>query len=368
MTYKHITSCIPLGQQKSKVQVMVEHGVPLGIAVAIIGAAASGGIGAAAGFGSTIGLAFILGFCDWWFHYRLICIKDDQCAVGTAGHTAVSTGLGDPDLDFTINLILAPVNRESMLNAADQISLLGPQQKRYFEPQVDASGQSYPPLGGIDENTTGGEGEAGTSGLHCEIEGNGMETVCTAATVAAVVGAIAGTALGIAAGAAIAAGCAATGPFALLCLLLALLVALIVAALTSAAATGIGWAIGVAIGGDEGSPADVAAEPGSGTVEVGDHVAILGDWIFDNAHDGWHELHPVKSLIRIPCPTGTKVPGVDVEEPHSQRSEDAIEKNCLALIANNAGETCRLLAQGRDPNVKQEQTNNDRPATHPRLG
>jgi hypothetical protein len=368
MAYRHITRCIPLGQQKSKAERMVAHGVPAGIVGAIVGAIGWGGIGAAAGFGSTIALAAILGFCDWWFHYRLICIQDDQCAVGTVGHTAVSTGIDDPDLDFTINLVLAPVNRSSLLNAADQISLLAPQQRRYFQPQLGPGGESYPPLNGINTNTTGGESEPGTSALHCEIEGNGMETVCTVATVAAVVGAVAGTAAGAGAGLAVAAGCAATGIFAIACLLLALIVAAVVAALTSGAVTGLGWLLGVAAGGDKGSPADVAAEPGSGTVEVGDHVAILGDWIFDNAHDGWHELHPVKSLIRLPCPSGTKVPGVDPEEPSSERSKDAIEKNCLALIAANARETCRLLSQPRDPTVQQDQADNSRPVTHPRLG
>ena len=363
MAYRHITSCIPLGQQKSKTEVMVEHGVPLGIAGALIGAAFGGIVGAAAGFGGTIAGAIIMGFCDWWFHYRLICIKDDQCAVGTVGHTAVSTGVTDPDLDFTINLILAPVNRNSGLNAAQQIPLLGAQQRRSYESQ-----SGYPPLGGVNENTSGGEGEGGATALHCEIEGNGMETVCTAATIAAVVGAVAGGIAGAAAGAAILAGCAATGPFFFLCLLVALIVAAIVAAVVSGVVTGLGWLIGVALGGDKGSPSDVAAEPGSGTVEAGDHVAILGDWIFDNAHDGWHELHPVKKLLKLPCPTGTKVPGVDVEEPDSERSREAIEKNCLGILAANAGEICRLLSQPRDPAVGTNQQNNDQPATHGRLG
>ena len=46
MAYRHITSCIPLGQQKSKTEVMVEHGVPLGIAGALVGAAFGGIVGA----------------------------------------------------------------------------------------------------------------------------------------------------------------------------------------------------------------------------------------------------------------------------------------------------------------------------------
>lgn len=328
---------------------MVAFGVPAGIVGAILGAIAGGGLGAAAGFGGTLALSAVHGFCDWWFHYRLICLKDDQCAVGTVGRSAVSTGIDDPDLDFTINLVLAPVHKDSHLTAAQQIPVLKANGlDRYFVPQP-----GYPPLGGVDELTTEEEGskDPRTTALHCEIEGNGMETVCTVATVAAVVGAAGGTASGVAAGAAAAAGCLTFGIFAPLCWLAAALIAAATAAATSAVITGLGWLIGVGLGGDKGSPADVAAEPGSGTIEVGDHVAIAGDWIFDNAHDGWHELHPVKSLLRIPCPQGTSVPGVDVEEPHSERSKEAIEKNCLRLLGENARRICELLAQARLPDV-----------------
>ncbi|MGB7815432.1 MAG: hypothetical protein WBL28_03690 [Methylotenera sp.] len=355
MAYRHITSCIPLGQQKSKVEVMIMYGVPAGMIGAIAGFFTLGGIiGALGGFGGTIPLAAVMGFCDWWFHYRLICIKDDQCAVGTVGLTAVSSGLTDPDLDFTINLVLAPVNKNSLLIASEQIPLLK-SQHRYLELQPGG----YPPLGGVDEINTVPEGsaifahgvDAGTTALHCEIEGNGMQTVCTAATVAGVVGAVGGAAVGASAGAASLAGCLAFGWFALLCLLIAVAVALLTSAATSAVITGLGWALGVVLGGDKGDPADVAAEPGSGTIEVGDHIAIIGDWIFDNAHTGWHELHPVKKLIRLRCPEGTKVTGVDPEEPHSERSKEAIEKNCLELLGKNVEKICELLAQGRDPNV-----------------
>jgi hypothetical protein len=111
--------------------------------------------------------------------------------------------------------------------------------------------------------------------------------------------------------------------------------------------------VGVSLGGDKCSPADVAAEPGSGTIEVGDHVAIVGDWIFDNAHDGWHELHPVKKVLRIPCPTNA--PGVDPEEPHSERSRAAIEAYCLKYLADNAATICRLLHDGRVPETVDKQ-------------
>ena len=349
MAYRHITSCIPLGQQQSKLQRMVAYGIPAGIVGAVAGAIASGGLGAVAGFGGTIALAAVLGFCDWWFHYRLICLKDDQCAVGTVGRTAISSGITDPDLDFTINLVLAPVDKDSHFAAAAQIPLLKVNgQDRYFTPQA-----GYPPLDGVDEITTEEEGsqDPRTTALHCEIEGNGMQTVCTVATVAGVVGAAAGAASGVAAGAAAAAGCLAFGIFAPLCWLAAALIALATAAATGAIITGAGWVIGVGLGGDQGSPADVAAEPGSGTIEVGDHIAIIGDWIFDNAHEGWFELHPVKKLMKLQCPQDTSVPGVDVEEPHSERSREAIERNCLRLLGDNARRICELLAQGSQPDV-----------------
>jgi hypothetical protein len=346
MAFTHITSCIPHGQQKSKQQLMLEHGVSAAIAGAVIAFLVSKGsiLAAAAGFGGTIPLAIITGFCDWWFHYRLVCIKDDQCAVGTVGRTNISKGVGDPDLDFTINLVLAPVLKDSLLNAAQQLPLLSPQDRPYFE-------FAYPdlPLNGIDEISTAeeGSGDAGTTALHCEIEGTGMKTVCAAATTAAVAGAIGGAA----AGAAAVAGCLATGIFFVFCLI----AAAAVAALASGAATGVGWAIGVAIGGQEGSPADVAADPQSGTVEVGDHVAIVGDWIYDNAHAGWNELHPVKKLLKLQCPNRMSVSGVDPEYPNSPASLAVIEKDCVTHLAAQRNDICFMLSQPRDPNVQRSQ-------------
>lgn len=367
MAYRHITSCIPVGQQQSKVERMIAFGLPVGAVAAVLGAIISGGIGAAAGFSSTVGLSFILGFCDWWFHYRLICIEDDQCAVGTVGRTAVSTAIDDPDRDFTINLVLAPIDKDSHLNAQAQLSKLAVNNHvRYFTHLA-----GYPDLKGVDDITTEKEGStaARTTALHCEIEGNGMVTMCAVTTAAAVVGTVTGTAAGVAAGSAIAAGCAATGPLAILCLLLAVIVALIVAAATSAAATGAGWLVGWLLGGDNGSPADVAAEPGSGTIERGDHIAIVGDWIFDNAHDGWHELHPVKKVLRIPCPDRRSVPGVDPEAPDSEWSRAAIEAACLSYLSSNAARICRMLKEGSDPAVIVDQHKpENNPEYHPHLG
>jgi hypothetical protein len=357
MAYRHITSCVAFGQQKSKWQVILSYGVPAAVIAGVLGAIFGGGVGAVIAIGAVWSLPAVLGFCDWWHHYRLICIEDDQCAVGTVGRTAVSHGITDPDLDFTINLVLAPVLTSSRLKAGDQLKLLSANQKRYLTRHF-LTDVGWDP----DYISTAEEGESGgTTALHCEIEGNGMTTVCAAATTAAV----AGTAAGVAAGAAAAAACAATGLFALLCLLGALLAA----ALASGAVAGAGWVAGVALGGDEGSPADVAADPASGTVEVGDHVAIIGDWIFDNAHTGWHELHPVKKLLKLPCKKGTEVAGVDPEYPDSERSRAIVDEACARHLADRAGDICYMLQQPGDPDVKTAQ---DEPKNkwevHPALG
>jgi hypothetical protein len=196
-----------------------------------------------------------------------------------------------------------------------------------------------------------------TTALHCEIEGDGMKAACAAATVGAVVG----TAGGVAVGASTVAGCLASGVFFLLCLL----GAAIVAAATAAVATGVGYLVGtLVIGGSKGSPADVGE---SGTIEAGDHVAIIGDWIYDSAHDGWHELHPVKALLKLRCPTD--VPGIDPEYPDSPESKLAKEKFCLAYLVSQLETICHLMTQRNDPAVTGAQDDpRNQWLTHPRLG
>jgi hypothetical protein len=210
---------------------------------------------------------------------------------------------------------------------------------------------AYPdlPLNGVDKISTLEENNPNpaTTALHCEIEGTGMKTVCTVATVGGVVGAIGGSVIGAAA----VAGCAATGFFFFVCLL----VAAIVAAVVAAVATGAGWVAGVLIGGEEGSPADVAAEPKSGTIEVGNYIAIIGDWVYDNAHEGWNELHPVKKVLKLECVLDEKVPGFDPEHPNSPSSREAYEKFCVNHWAKRRDDICLQLGRRRDPAVQHAQ-------------
>jgi|GEM_PF-6189492 len=184
-----------------------------------------------------------------------------------------------------------------------------------------------------------------------------MKAACAMATV----GAVAGVAAGAAAGAGVVAGCLATGLFFLWCLLIAAVVAFVAAAV----ATGVGYFVGVwFFGGSKGSPADVGE---SGTVEAGNHVAIIGDWIYDSAHEGWHELHPVKALLKLPCPRDAS--GADPEYPDSPASKLAREKFCMEYLVSHLAMICRLVSQRNDPTVTGAQGHpQNQWLTHPRLG
>jgi hypothetical protein len=365
MAYTHVTQCVQLNGHKTFGEVLIAHGVPVAAIAAILGALAGGGVGAAIALGAVSPVVFITGYCDWWFHYRLICILDDQCAVGTVGRTAQSTGLDDPDLDYTINLVLAPVGRLSNLEAAKQLPLLtDPMQRRYYEPQKDAGGNPYPPLDGVNENSTE-ETAGGTTALHCEIEGDGMKYACAGATV----GAILGTGAGIGAGVVAAASCLAFGPFAIVCLLLAALAAVLAAAIL----TGLGWALGVGLGaiaGHKGAPEDVLIDQGWGTIHVGDHIAVVGDWVFDSAHDGWHELHPVKKILKMQCPYPTTTtlgpaPGI----PGHPVSDEEHDKECAAWLGDLRKLLCARIGDADRPEVRDAQTKpQSKWLAHPRLG
>jgi hypothetical protein len=355
---------VQLSAHKTLGEVLVAHAVPVGAIAAILGALVGGGVGAAIAVGAVSPIVFITGYCDWWFHYRLICIQDDQCAVGTIGRTAQSTGLDDPDLDYTINLVLAPVGRLSNLNAAKQLPLLtDPMQSRYYEAQKDGAGNPYPPLDGVNVNSTEESGD-GTTALHCEIEGDGMQYACTAATV----GAVLGTAAGIGAGVVVAGACAAFGPFAPLCLLIAALAALVPAALL----TGIGWAVGVGLGaiaGHKGAPEDVLIDQGWGTLHVGDHIAVVGDWIFDSAHEGWHELHPVKKILKVQCPVPDTTLGPAPGIPGHPLSEEERDKECAVWLGDIHKLLCRRIGDPDRPEVRDGQVQpKNQWVAHPRLG
>lgn len=50
---------------------------------------------------------------------------------------------------------------------------------------------------------------------------------------------------------------------------------------------------------DDGSAADPRVGADQGELEAGDFIVATGRWTFDASHQGWNEMHPVKTLQRI---------------------------------------------------------------------
>ena len=359
MAYTHLTTCVPVDHRKSLAQALVEGGLTWAAVGALLGSL-GGGWGALLGAFAALPYGIVTAFCDWFFHFRLICIQDNQCAVGTIGRIEISRDFLDPDGDFNINLVLAPVAITSLLNASAQLALpLPPTHARYLTKFFDGSSSGQPDLpwrpdikSTLSEDDVNA-GEKGTTALHCEIEGTRMMTICTATKVATFLGSVVGFLLG----AAVLAACAASGVFFLLCLLLAIVVALLVTGVIGLAGYGIGYAAG-----SEGSPEDVATDPDSGTVEVGDCIAMIGDWIYDSGHDGWHELHPVKGLLRLQRK--------DEQSKHAHKKDDQSKTDpCLTMTEARIKKICSMVRSREDPVTKQAQgLAANQWLTHPRVG
>jgi hypothetical protein len=56
-------------------------------------------------------LVAIVGYCNWWLYYRLICLGGNQCYIGLALEVdtkADQPGLGKFDTDYTVHILPAP--------------------------------------------------------------------------------------------------------------------------------------------------------------------------------------------------------------------------------------------------------------------
>jgi hypothetical protein len=232
-------------------------------ATAIAGAFAVGIIAVGALYGAVEAL------CDQLLR-KQACLGGDRCAIGRV----ISANRKSPffiDNDKTFNLLLAPhpdgVSDATLLNDGLQGTLVAQQ-----------ASTNHLGFTGYPDRTPGG-----SQLLHCEIEGAGYHNHCIAFRVGAI-------AIGIAVGICYAFPPAC--PYALLAGLLIALLAYLLASLFT----------------DDPDYEDAAVNPESGTIESadpetglgGDCVAVTGRWIYDLAHDGWNELHPVLTLQKLP--------------------------------------------------------------------
>jgi hypothetical protein len=204
--------------------------------------------------------AALAAFCDFFYNARLVCITPSDVLAGMIRIQEDSF-----DGDWTVNVIPAPFSPPATLQ---QMADPGAPQHRFFTNQHPAFYSDFKGFALVDGSTPL---------VHNEIEGTKLQTWCAATLAALAFVAVAGPAI-----------IAACGPLAWLCALLLILAVLIVSWIGHEA-------------GETGSVTDVASDPDARTIASSDSppVAIEGRFIFDPEHDGYNELHAVRSIVSV---------------------------------------------------------------------
>ncbi|MFX0579000.1 hypothetical protein [Nocardia nepalensis] len=221
---------------------------------------------------AVVALSAIIAYCRWWLYDRLVCLGGDRCAVGWVSKVeppSKKSGLDMFDTDYSFNLVLYPhpegATQEDVQDDHQQGYLI----KNQLGDDWDFSG--------MDE---GQYAYRTTAALHAEFEGAGVYDLMIA--------------------------CLAALPFA-------------TAATVVCAIPVIGWAVCAILGAiaavifvigvivalnDTGDPNDV--DPGLGEIHTNDIfgrgadiLVVKGTWVYDSAHSGWNELHPILHCQRI---------------------------------------------------------------------
>jgi hypothetical protein len=254
-------------------------------------------------------LLIIIGYCLWWLYDRLICLGGDRCAIGLLGTVEPPESKSDFDkfdTDYSINLVLAPHQYQELppgyLGTPLPPPPTGTDPKEWAEEKFKEAMHRQIADDGMqgvlikETNTTGDEktvfstkrydfqGYFSTIGgwsvkysfqpyLHCEFEGGGVIDLLHAAEAA----------LAFATAAAIACAIPVVG--------------WVVCAILSAVALIITLVGIFAALNDKGKPSvyDPATGQTSSALHPGqDILFVKGTWVFDTAHEGWNEIHPIK--------------------------------------------------------------------------
>ncbi|MEA2666592.1 MAG: hypothetical protein QOI11_3536 [Candidatus Eremiobacteraeota bacterium] len=208
----------------------------------------------------------LLAYCRWWLYSRLICNGGDRCVLGFVYKVEPpqgKSGLDRFDTDYSISIVLAPLLKNENFAST-----------RFLGGQAELMQQT-------DDNRNHGHEFSGepidddksTAVFHCEFEGGGVYDLMLACLAALPF-------LGIAA-----ATCSIP--------VIGWIICLICGAIALAAII-----VGIVVGlNDTGSPSDAGApaelHDGSNGQKT-DIVVVFGTWIYDSAHSGWNELHPIK--------------------------------------------------------------------------
>lgn len=310
----------------------------------VLGLLAGGPIGAIVGLFAGITVSVALAptkVAEEWRYHRLCCLDGDLCAVGTVREQPARGDLGEFDNDQYFDLTLMPhrtghgtddpkgppfgTASDPKKPNGDDYALQSDNYKTgkpgiVFDDEKAALA-AHP---ANDVYTDGFQGQALVrptiadlpydtmrSWLHCEVEGDFWQRI---SELALALGSLIATATLVTVGAGVAgalggaaAGCAIGGIFGPLgCLIGAIIGAIIGALLAGGAAGLISYLVikGVLQGiFDESGHGEVedanVGDASFGPTSAGDRVAVFGTHVYDGFHEGWHEIHPLKAVIKV---------------------------------------------------------------------
>ena len=295
MSYVQYTMCVPISAKKYPAWAPKPTSVLVGASIATLIATLI------VPYLALIEIPLLIAYCLWWLYDRLICLDGEVCAIGLLGVPEPPSGKKDFDkfdTDFSINLVLAPHDIQE-LPAGYPASVPAPpagiDPKDYYEKEFRKALHRQIADDGIQGNlikeqptTTdtkwqfeGYFNKVGGSTalhhhqpyLHAEFEGGGIYKLLQALYVLAPI---------------------ATAT-AIVCSIpvLGWVACAILGAITAAIAiAGVVNALN-----DTGAPTVVDPKTGAATDQLHpgrDILLVHGTWVYDSAHEGWNEVHPIK--------------------------------------------------------------------------
>lgn len=230
----------------------------------------------------------MIAYCLWWLYDRLICLGGDVCAVGfvlTTEPPDEKSGLDRFDTDFSLNLVLPPtLVGATQAEVAASVPFGNLVTEQPGVQNYSFLGYTLPWSGNIVTHFPNGNPDGSqfsTATLHAEFEGGGVYDLLQACYAA------------LALAAAAAAVCAIPVFGWIACLILSI-------------AAGVVTLVGIVNAlNDKGNPTDVnanltsihpAAAPDGRNADI---LVVKGTWVYDSAHSGWNEIHPIKQCCKI---------------------------------------------------------------------
>lgn len=276
MAYKQYTKCIDVNDYQVQIW-QLAPGFVAAAAIAVVILLAGGAIVPGVGVGL---LLAIIAYCRWWLYGRLICLGKEVCAIGwviTVETPAEKSGLDKFDTDYSVNLCLAPFR----LGATQAEVEVEPVQGWIVKETDSIKNSVHPTLDFAGLTAQQYSNYKPTASCHAEFEGGGIWDLYQAAQAALPFAGAAAVVCSIPILGWVA--CAILGGIAA-----AITIAGIIAALN-----------------DTGSPSDV--DPALGNeihtndpTGIGaDILFVKGEWVYDSAHEGWNEIHPIRRAQRI---------------------------------------------------------------------